>query len=168
MFLINWLGLLGRFWYVIPLVALSLSTMLYKHQATSERNQRLNIQAEFDQFKVGVRLAGESQIKRNHDHEAQDKLNKENSDKSNAKVKSDLNTAYADLKRLRNSSTANSGGGLLPPTGPGSPSPDKLCFDKPFLGRALQEYEDSVTGLLEEGDQGIADLNTSKEWIKNR
>lgn len=164
MFPINWLGLLGRFWYVIPILALTVSTGYYKHSATSEHTQRVTIQAEFEQFKVGVRLAGEAQVKKNQEHEVQDKLNKDNSDKSNEKLKSDLALVSDRLRRTISDPRSS----VLPEVSPSSPSPNEITFIREALDGAIRKYEEGVLGLLEEGDKALIDLKTAQEWAQQR
>ena len=120
------------------------------------------VKAEYNVFKGGVAALGE-QAKANAARiEAENKLRKGVADAENDKTKRDLAGMYAAYRSLRD--TRSPGGSLLPATPADSASPAVAAFDRTGLDRALSDFDQSVTGLIEQGDEAIADLNTAKRW----
>ena len=126
-----------------------------------------SLRAEYEQFQGGVRALGEKAKADAALREAADKLKKEKADAENARTRRDLAGLYDAYRKLRDSRT-HSGGGLVPPAAAGSASPATAAFDRSALDRALSGFDSGVTGLLEEGDKAIADLNTAREWARGR
>ena len=133
-----------------------------------DRSQKAyaSLQAEFEQFKGAVAALGEAAKKKAAEQESADKTKKEQADAENAKTRRDLAGIYAAYRSLRDS--RGSGGSLLPAAPSGSTSPATAAFDRTGLDRALSEFDRGVTGLLEQGDQAIADLDSAKFWAQGR
>ena len=120
------------------------------------------VKAEYNVFKGGVAALGE-QAKANVAWiKAENKLRKGVADAENDKTKRDLAGMYAAYRSLRD--TRSPSGSLLPAAPTGSASPAVAAFDRAALDRALSDFDQSVTGLIEQGDKAIADLNTAKRW----
>jgi len=130
-----------------------------------DRSQKAyaSLEAEFEQFKGSVKALGEKAKADAALQQAKDSERKAKSDAENAKTRRDLAGVYDAYRRLRDS---RSGGSLLPTTPSGSASPATASFDRTGLDRALSEFDRGVTGLLEQGDQAITDLNTAKAWAQ--
>ena len=124
------------------------------------------LEASFEQFKGSVKALGEKAKADAALQQARDSERKAKSDAENAKTRRDLAGIYAAYRSLRDS--RGSGGSLLPAAPSGSTSPATAAFDRTGLDRALSEFDRGVTGLLEQGDQAIADLDSAKFWAQGR
>ena len=99
---------------------------------------------------------------------AQDARNlarKEKADADAAKTRRDLAGLYDAYASLRDQRRL---GSLLPEAAPGSPSPDRITFNRKGFDSALSGFDQGVTGLLKEGDGAITDLNAAKKWAQER
>jgi len=144
-----WLTLLYRFWYVIPILALTASTAFYRHQAHQERDSRIQIQAAYDVFKAGVEQLGEAQIKRNKELAAnQEKVNRETVKSADARVNSIL-----DRYRLL-ASKSGSSGGILPPSAAAPAPVDDTARN------------DELLRLLRQADLQTGQLIELQEWVR--
>ena len=114
-----------------------------------------------------VRTEGEKAKEAARVKEMADKLAKDTADAENLKTKKDLDSLYAAYRSLRDQ-RARSGSGLLPAPPSGSASPATASFDRSALDNALSGFDKGVTGLIREGDQAIADLNTARTWAQKR
>ena len=123
------------------------------------------LQAQFEAFKSKTAALGEAAKAVAAAKEAADKERKDKADAENAKTRRDLAGVYAAYRSLRDS---RSGGSLLPQAASGTASPATAAFDRTGLDRALSGFDRGVTGLLEQGDQAIADLNTAKAWAQGK
>lgn len=121
------------------------------------------LQVEFEAFRAKTAALGEAAKAVALAKEAADKEKKEKADAETAKVRRDLSGLYVAYRSLRDS---RSGGSLLPQAAPGSASPDRAAFDRAALDRALSGFDRGVTGLLEEGDRAIADLDSARRWAQ--
>lgn len=132
--------------------------------AVKVQTSRLDsVKAEYATFKAQVDVLGREAEKAAKARELADKQRKEIADRENVKTKSDLAGVYAAYRSLRDS---RSGSSILPAPGPGSAGVETASFDRAALDRALSGFDSGVTGLLEQGDKAIADLNTAKGWAK--
>lgn len=85
------LTLLRQFWYLIPILLLTASTMWFRHDAHQEHAQRIEVQAAYDVFKSGVEQLGKAQIERNKVIAiTQEKVNRETVKSADARVNSIL------------------------------------------------------------------------------
>ena len=120
------------------------------------------VKVEYAAFASGVEQIGKLAVSANKLKETEDQLKKEQADNENTNT----HTRIADLsRRLRDE---RSRGSYLPPAVPGSASPDKACFGRPDLERAIQQLDGNIQKLIDEGDQDRIDLNTAKAWNKLR
>lgn len=99
---------------------------------------------------------------------AQEEANKLKAQKDAALAKekdNERNRRYAALdtryKRLLDSNT-----NILPAVSPSSPSPERACFARAELERALERFVADTAGIALTGDRAITDLNIGKEWVK--
>jgi len=151
------MSLLIRFWKPIGLILVILATVAYVNVLRSERDA---IRAEYAGFKAQVQAQGEAAEKVAKAKESADKKRKEQADAENTR----LRTANAALNRsLRESRSASS---FVPAAPSGSASPDRACFDRAELERAIQSLDERVSQLIGKGDQAITDLDTAKGWAK--
>ena len=97
--------------------------------------------------------------------EAKDIARKEKADASHAKTRRDMDGLYAAYRSLRDSATKRS---LLPEAAPSAASPATAAFDRSGLDNALSGFDRGITGLLEEGDRAIVDLNAARRWAQER
>ena len=116
------------------------------------------VQAKFDGFVATVKAQGEAAQKLKLAQEKQDKLNKEQTD---AETKRTLDTLRADVKRLRQQ---RPGGGFVPSTASSASSPDRACFDRVELERAIRVFDSEVSGLVEQGSEAVTKLDIIKAW----
>ena len=123
------------------------------------------VKAEYAQFKGGVEALGKAAELAAKTKEAEDAVNKEKADAQNAKTKRDLAGLYAAYGSLRDQRAR---GSLLPEAAAGAASPGRISFDRAGFDSALSGFDKGVTGLLEIGDQGIADLDTARRWAQGR
>ena len=124
------------------------------------------VQQAYDSFKAQVKVEGEEAQKKATAAIAAAKQDKEKADAQNVKAKSDLAGLYAAYRSLRDQ-RSRAGGGILPPAAPGSASPESITFNRSGLDNALSGFDAGVTGLLEEGDRAIVDLDTARRWAQH-
>lgn len=67
----------------------------------------------------------------------------------------------SDNRRLRNERARRS---VVPQAAPNAQRPDRICFIRSELERALREFEAGVGTLLEEGDECRVKLDNAKQW----
>jgi hypothetical protein len=73
-----------------------------------------------------------------------------------------LDRLRADLKRLRNARTD-----FVPAPSASAPSPDRACFDREQLERAIRSLDSGVQALIERGDEALIGLEAAREaWPK--
>ena len=114
----------------------------------------------YEVFVAQTKALGEIAEKKAKEKEAIDIKRKQEADRENVTNRARI----ADLsKRLRDERSRS---GILPPAPSGSPSSQTAAFDRTLLERALQQLDESISGLIGEGDQAITDLNTAKTWAK--
>lgn len=121
-----------------------------------------HVKADRAAFISDLKAKAEAQKRRIKEIERDNQKAKDDADADNAKLRAD-NTALAI--RLRNQ---RSDAGYLPAAAATSKRPDLATFDRGGLERALQQFDEGVSGLLAEGDQARIDLNTAKVWAKGR
>ena len=91
--------------------------------------------------------------------EAKDKLNKEKADNELKKLRS----VNADLsKRLRD----NAGSSFVPRTEASTGKPDLACFDTDALDGAIKRFAERVTGITEQGQSAVTELDNAKRWAQ--
>lgn len=129
--------------------------------AVKVQSSRLDtVKLEYAAFASGVEQIGKLAIAANKLKETQDKLKKEQADNENTST----HNRIADLsRRLRDE---RSRGGFVPTASAGSASPDKACFSRAELERAIQHLDGELQKLIDEGDRAVIDLNTGKSWAK--
>jgi hypothetical protein len=121
-----------------------------------------SVKAEYFNFVQKTKLAGEEQERKTKETIARNLKEKERSDAENKR----LRTANAALSRgLRESRSSRQ---YVPAPSPSAKRPDAATFDRGELERAIQSLDESVSGLIEQGDQARIDLDTAKEWAANR
>ena len=135
------------------------AVMLVMGIAIKVESSRLeSCKTEHAAFQASVKAQGEVAIaKTKAEIERQAKLLKE-SEVNSAKAKSDLSVAN---KRLRDERARSS---RVPAAPAGSAKPDLACFGRADLERALQQLDEGVSGLADEGDQNTLRLKMSREW----
>lgn len=89
-------------------------------------------------------------------------LAQKDKDRSDANHKRTITRLERDVKRLRDSTRTS----VVPPAAPGSPSPERACFDRPELDRALRGFIDGTSRIAEEGAEAVVGLDTAKEWAQ--
>ena len=140
------LPLLARFWFVVPIALLMASTAYYRGQTHQEHAKRIEVEAAYEQFKAGVKIAGEAA-------QAAAKAK----DQANEKTIKSAVAGRADaLRRLRDaeSNTSSRSVPLVPAAAAGD---RQICFDPPALTAAVERYRARVRGLAQSGDEAQID-----------
>jgi hypothetical protein len=109
---------------------------------------------------VAQKVIAEQQAVENAKQAFRDLKNKERADEEYERR---INRLRADVKRLRDASSS-----LLPPAPAGTPSPERACFDRADLDRALSDFARGAADLVGEGAAAVEGLDTAKGWAKNR
>jgi hypothetical protein len=118
----------------------------------------LHEEAKFQAFVAQTRAEGEAAQKSALERIAADKLRKENADHENALS---LAALRADNDRLRSARTHSS---YLPAATAGAKDPDRACFSRTDLERAIQRLDARVSGIVDQGDVARVNLDTGKKW----
>jgi len=148
------------------LLALSLAgNALLSKLYVGAKQDVARVQQAYDSFKAQVKVEGEAAQKKADAEIAAHKVAKEKADAENVKAKSDLAGLYAAYRSLRDQ-RSRAGGSILPAAAPGAASPESITFNRSGLDSALSGFDAGVTGLLEQGDKAIVDLNTAKAWAQ--
>ncbi len=148
------------------LLALSLAgNALLSKLYVGAKQDVARVEQAYASFKAQVQVEGEAAQKKANEEIAAHKLAKEKADAENVKTKSDLVGVYTAYRSLRDQ-RSRAGSGFLSPAAPGSASPENITLNRTGLDSALSGFDKGVTGLLEQGDQAIADLNTAKTWAQ--
>jgi len=104
------------------------------------------------------RLGKEAQLKVKQ-VEQENKLKKEKADESLRK----LRIANDDLtKRVRENTRGNFVSSGETSTG----KPDLACFQTEALDESIRNFASGVSGIIEQGQSAVTDLNVSKEWAQ--
>ncbi len=136
-----WLTLLARFWWAIPIAILTATTAYYRHDAHSEHEQRVQVQAAYDVFKASVEQLGRAQEAKNKQIAAnQEKTNRESAKSADARV-----TAVLDRYRML-AQQSNTRSGSLPPDAAAPKPTDDSARNAELL--ALLRQADLQTGQL--------------------
>ena len=146
-----------RVYLAVAALLAVLATSLY---IVHLRGSRDAIRAEYGTFVAKVRTDGEAAQKAAKAKESADRKRKDQADAENKRLRS-TNAALA--RSLRD---ARSAGGYVPKPAPGAASPDRACFDRAGLERAIRQLDEGVSRLIEQGDQAVTDLDTAKEWAR--
>lgn len=118
------------------------------------------LQAEYAEFKAGVKALGEQAERDKVAHETADKARKAKADVQNSRS---LAALRADNERLRDSRPS---GGIVPAAAPGARSPETACFDRPLLDGAIRAFDTGAAGLVGRGDEARVNLDTAKVWAQ--
>lgn len=122
-----------------------------------------SVKNEYAQFKATTEALGKAAEVAKKKQEADDKEKKGKADAENAKTKRDLASLYDAYRSLRDQRARS---GFVPQAPSGATSAATASFDRGALDNALRGFDKGVAGLLREGDEAIADLNTAKEWAR--
>lgn len=109
-------------------------------------------------FKAQVKAEGEAAAKEAARINLANQKAKEQAD---AKTKQLLADNAVLGKRLRD---ARASGGYVPPAPAGTRSPDRACFDRAELERAIGALDAGVQSLVGQGDEARLRLSTAAEW----
>ena len=112
-----------------------------------------------DQIIASLKVAAAENERKVKVQIAQAKKDKEKADESHKRTVARL---QFDIKRLRDNPPSS----FLPPATAGSSSPERATLDRAEFDAALRSYRTEVIGLLAEGDEGIAGLDTAKQWAQ--
>lgn len=154
------------YWRYIVMAVLAGAAAVQTLRLDHAKVEYARLESEYGQFKATVAAMGEKAKKEAAEKEAADRKRKDDADAENAKVRRDLAGVYDAYRRLRDS--RSTGGGILPSAPAGAPSAATAAFDRGRLDSALSAFDRGVTGLLEEGDRAIADLDTARRWAQSR
>ena len=116
--------------------------------------------AEFQVFKAEVERLGLEAKEKAKQVEAQDKFKKEKADEDLRKLRS-LNDDLS--KRVRD----NAGSSFVPSTGSVTGIPETACFNTEALDGAIKRFAERVTGITEQGQSAITDLDNAKRWSQS-
>lgn len=152
-----WKLIVGNPWALAALFALGLA--FGGSGAWWVQGQRLAAtQARFDGFVGTVKAEGEAAKKLAEAKTAEDKRIKENSDHEYQIALAGLR---ADNQRLRD---ARARSRFVPAAPAGSRSVGLACFDRADLERTLQQFDEAVTGLVDQGSANAIGLNVARSW----
>jgi len=147
--MLGFLPILARFWFVIPLLALTASTAYYRHDAASVR-------AEFADFKVQNQLVA---IKA---EAAKAEKEKKDAERINHAVAS----RDSAISRLRKSQ-ANPRSGFVPNSTGTADADSRVCYDRQALDSALRKLDSGVSQIVGSCDQTVIDaLSLLSAWPK--
>lgn len=104
------------------------------------------------------RLGNEAKLKAKQ-VDQENKLKKEKADEDLRKLRSANNELS---KRVRDNSRSS----FVPPTGPVTGKPETACFDQGAIDGAIKRFAERVTGIVEQGQEAITDLNNAKQWAQ--
>lgn len=141
-------------WQLLALGIVVLSAFLYYKHCEFIKNEH---SALVNNLKVAA-IENDKKVKAAIE---QSRKEKERADESHKRTVARLNR---DVKRLRDNPPSS----FLPAPAAGSASPDRACISRSESDRAFRDFREGVLGLLAEGDQGIAGLDTAKEWARDR
>ena len=115
----------ARVWeYIAILIALAaFGGYMFWRGGEGPRAELATVKAQYAAFQSQVKVLGDNAQKAAEAREKADKLAKETADAQNVKAKSDLDVLYANYRKLRQSASNNSIGGLLPTAAPASANP---------------------------------------------
>ena len=155
--------LTGKLAIQIGVIAVVVVTLMgtgayFMHKHDVKKYNKL--QLEYTTFKVGVETLGKQAQKDKELKEAQDKQRKQDADKENTKLRTDLAAAN---KRLRGT---RAGGSYLPPASPTSKRPEVAAVGRSEFESAVQRLDDRVSRLIEKGDEARVDLDSAKRWAQ--
>lgn len=118
--------------------------------------------AAYSAFRADVRAKGEAAEKAAQEQVKRDQKAKESVDAQNRR----LRAANDSLSRgLLDARTAR---GYVPAPSAGTGDPDRACFSRAELERALQQLDAGVSGLIGEGDTARVNLDSAKDWANAR
>ncbi len=151
--------------YLAILLALgAFGGFMYYRGGIGPRAETATVKAQFAAFQGQVKALGKVAQKAADARKAADQLSKEQADAQAAKSKADLDSLYAAYRKLRQSAAGSSGANGLSVASGGTQGAAKSCLDTAAVNRALSSFDAGITGLLEEGDGAIADLNAARQW----
>lgn len=119
------------------------------------------VQTEYATFAAGVEQVGKLAVAAAEKQKADDKLKKEKADAENATA---IAAVRADNARLRAQRASRS---YVPTAASGAASPERACFDRALLERALRDLDEGVSGLVDEGSEATVNLDTAKRWAQS-
>lgn len=117
-------------------------------------------EAKLAAFEVAVRAEGSAAQKLANDRIARERGR---TDDTNAKYLVADAGRRAATERLRKSRPS---GDIVPAAATGASDPDRACFDRAQLERALRSLDAGVSQLVDEGDQVALRLKLAVEWAK--
>lgn len=150
--MLNFLPLLAKFWFVIPILLLTLSTAYYRHDAAKEHEKLVTVQANYDNFKARVDQMGKAQEEQNKLTVAnQQRVNNEAAKSADARVAAVMDR----YKRVLNK-PSNPGSGSLPAI------PDTA---KPVDDTARDQR---LAEILRAAEIETGKLTDLQNWIRNQ
>lgn len=119
-----------------------------------------SLQAEYADFKAGVKALGEQAERGKVARETVDQERKAKADVQNSRS---LAALRADNERLRNSRPS---GSIVPSAAPGARSPETACFDRTLLDGAIRAFDSGASSLVGKGDEARVNLDGAKVWAQ--
>lgn len=119
------------------------------------------VEMAFEEFKIETRTAGRVQEEQTKARIAEERAAKEKADAENARAVARLN---ATIRKLRDERASSS---FVPNAASATASPERACFDRPELERALRDFDSEAARLVDEGSKAVVDLDTAKRWAQN-
>jgi len=153
-----WITLLARFWYLIPIALLTASTGWYRHEASQEHAQRIQIAAEYKAFTAQVDALGKAQ-------EQASKLKDAEHAKTVSVAVSNRADALRLLRDVQNKADARSRD--LPIVPAAAVSGGAICYDQKAVAAAIERYRQRIAGVVAEGDSAQIDAKSLLDgWPK--
>ncbi len=148
----------------VAFLALGGALAIERSRLAASKAETIAVQAKFDAFVAEAKALGEAQNAKTALIDATNAKAKETADAANAKTKRDLAAVYAAYAKLRDNPSVNSSGGDVSSPATFTSSADTTCFDSAALVESIRSLETGIRGILQQGDQAIADLDTAKQW----
>ncbi len=143
-------------------IALAVAFGLLAAYAGLQRVEKDAIRAEYAEYRTKVAEAARAAAAAALQRTIADEKRKEEADEENLRLRTAL---AATTRKLRDARAASS---FVPPSAPGASRPEVAAFDRAELERALRELDQEIQGLIDEGDQAVIDLNTARNWARER
>lgn len=139
-------------WIAAGILALSVGGYIWHSEATKTN---------FAQYKARIEALAQAREAENAREVLRQAKNKERTDAEHDRRLRDMRAAN---KRLRDELSAS----FVPAASPSSTNPDRACFDRGELDRALRDFAQGVQGLVEEGGEAVIGLDAARDWVRSR
>ncbi len=146
---------------VAAVIVVEGGVIMYERSRLETVHAQLDLKTQqFQAFQDNVALLGTQARKEKEQHEATDKLNKETTDATIKKLTSTTASLGLQLSASRASVST------LPSPSPTAPDSFRATVSRKGVNGAVQRLDESVQGLIEQGDKARVELDGVKQWGK--